>query len=398
LRIAACTTHPIQYQTPLWRELAATPGFVFKTYFGCDIGKRDYRDEGFGTRVKWDTPLTTGYDFTFLSKDRRIQVVNTWAPTARGLRAEFMAFRPDVILLTAYGSRFHVGALATGRCVGAKIVMRHEASDVATSRSRLKGGLRSLALRFLYDQVDRFAVIGLEARRHLLRLGVPASRMHWSPYCVDSDFFAGELRRWAAQRGELRTKWGIGPGDIALVFSGKLIPKKDPLLIPAAIRAVPEYLRRRTHLLVAGDGELRPALETACKEALGSRARVLGFLNQSEIGSAYAAGDVLVLPSRLGAGETWGLVVNEGMQFGLPAIVSDGVGCGPDLIDADSGTVFASGDSLGLASAIQVWAERIRHDPLVVRRAAAAKIEPFSLQRSAEGLRACLLGAAAATD
>jgi glycosyltransferase involved in cell wall biosynthesis len=139
-------------------------------------------------------------------------------------------------------------------------------------------------------------------------------------------------------------------------------------------------------------------LETACKEALGSRARVLGFLNQSEIGSAYAAGDVLVLPSRLGAGETWGLVVNEGMQFGLPAIVSDGVGCGPDLIDADSGTVFASGDSLGLASAIQVWAERIRHDPLVVRRAAAAKIEPFSLQRSAEGLRACLLGAAAATD
>ena len=67
------------------------------------------------------------------------------------------------------------------------------------------------------------------------------------------------------------------------------------------------------------------------------------FLNQTEIPTAYAAGDVLVLPS-FGSGETWGLVVNEAMNLGTPAIVSDHVGCGPDLvIPGETGWVFEAG-------------------------------------------------------
>ena len=50
-----------------------------------------------------------------------------------------------------------------------------------------------------------------------------------------------------------------------------------------------------------------------------------GFRNQSELPRYLAAADVLVLPSD--AGETWGLVVNEAMACGLPAIVSRAAGC-----------------------------------------------------------------------
>ncbi|MBV8557619.1 MAG: glycosyltransferase family 4 protein, partial [Planctomycetaceae bacterium] len=41
------------------------------------------------------------------------------------------------------------------------------------------------------------------------------------------------------------------------------------------------------------------------------------------------AADCLALPSRL---EPWGLVVNEAMNFGLPAVVSDRVGCAANLV------------------------------------------------------------------
>jgi glycosyltransferase involved in cell wall biosynthesis len=59
--------------------------------------------------------------------------------------------------------------------------------------------------------------------------------------------------------------------------------------------------------------------------------------------AAYAASDALVLPSD--ATETWGLVVNEAMASGLPTIVSDQVGSGPDLVRPDeTGMVFACGD------------------------------------------------------
>jgi glycosyltransferase involved in cell wall biosynthesis len=68
-----------------------------------------------------------------------------------------------------------------------------------------------------------------------------------------------------------------------------------------------------------------------------------GFLNQSDIVTAYAACDVLVLPSD--GGETWGLVVNEAMCCGLPCIISNQVGCGPDLvISGQNGFIYPVGD------------------------------------------------------
>jgi glycosyltransferase involved in cell wall biosynthesis len=64
-----------------------------------------------------------------------------------------------------------------------------------------------------------------------------------------------------------------------------------------------------------------------------------GFLNQSEISQAYEAADVFALAS--GWDETWGLVVNEAMNFGLPVVVSDKVGCAVDLVaHGENGYVF----------------------------------------------------------
>jgi glycosyltransferase involved in cell wall biosynthesis len=68
-----------------------------------------------------------------------------------------------------------------------------------------------------------------------------------------------------------------------------------------------------------------------------------GFMNQSEIISAYVAADCLVLSSD--AGETWGLVANEAMACGRPALVSDLVGCSRDLIRPGiTGDIFSFGD------------------------------------------------------
>jgi glycosyltransferase involved in cell wall biosynthesis len=75
---------------------------------------------------------------------------------------------------------------------------------------------------------------------------------------------------------------------------------------------------------------------------------ITGFLNQTEIPAAYVAADCLVLPSD--AGETWGLVVNEALACGLPAIVSDRCGCAEDLAQPFGHQhVFACGDLATLA-------------------------------------------------
>jgi len=386
-KVAVIATHPIQYQAPLWRRLAQDPALHVRAFFGTDMSVRGYRDEGFGVSFKWDTPLIEGYEHEFLSTDSRLQKVDFWVPDGAGLPARLKVFGPDVVLLTAYRGRYHLAALQAARQLGARVVMRHEASDVAETRSVLKESARDWLLRLLYARIDRFAAIGSEARRHLLRIGVPADRVGWAPYCVDSEFMARQIEHWRPQRARLRAERGVRPGDTVLVFSGKLTPKKNPLLITAALAVLTPAERASVHLVVAGDGELRGALEQVARPLLGPRLHLQGFLNQSEIGQAYALGDALVLPSLRGAGETWGLVVNEAMQFRLPAIVSDGVGCHPDLVTVGrTGFVFTSGDVAGLANSIRTFLGLPAAVRELLARGAEDRVREFSLEAAACGL------------
>jgi glycosyltransferase involved in cell wall biosynthesis len=92
---------------------------------------------------------------------------------------------------------------------------------------------------------------------------------------------------------------------------------------------------------------------------------------------------VLVLPSD--EGETWGLVVNEAMLCGLPVVVSDRVGCGPDLVrDGETGLRYPCGDVEALASALAVLAAdpegRARRG-----RAAQELVAQYSIARAVEG-------------
>ena len=103
----------------------------------------------------------------------------------------------------------------------------------------------------------------------------------------------------------------------------------------------------RGHLIVVGDGEYRVALEERVRE-LDLPVSFCGFINQGDIPGYYQAADCLVLASD--HGETWGLVVNEAMASGLPAIVSDQVGCAEDLVTSgQTGDVYPFGQTEMLA-------------------------------------------------
>ena len=136
---------------------------------------------------------------------------------------------------------------------------------------------------------------------------------------------------------------------------------KNPLLLIEALNHLPESIRCRLWLVAMGDGPLRDFFERHARSILKDRSRFLGFRNQCELGEGYAIGDALVFPSS--QGETWGLVVNEALQFGLAVLASDHPGCVRDLLlnrdDAPAGTtVFPSGNAMALASAIRNLAFR----------------------------------------
>jgi glycosyltransferase involved in cell wall biosynthesis len=150
-----------------------------------------------------------------------------------------------------------------------------------------------------------------------------------------------------------------------------------------AIEAVAR-LGPHARLLTVGTGELEARARAEAKQR-GLHVTWAGFLNQSELGRAYAVADCLVLPSTT---ETWGLVVNEALATGLPCVVSDQVGCAPDLItEGETGAIFPVGNVSALAAALRgVWKQR--QDQYDFATACRVRVARYSFAVATAGLRA----------
>ena len=117
---------------------------------------------------------------------------------------------------------------------------------------------------------------------------------------------------------------------------------------------------------MVGNGELRPAMESFIKDKGLKDVYLPGFINQSEIVKYYALADVFVLCSE--TGETWGLSINEALNFSLPVVVSETAGCSDDLVQiGKNGLVFETGNIESLAEAIQKALQLVKvdNDPLM---------------------------------
>ena len=169
------------------------------------------------------------------------------------------------------------------------------------------------------------------------------------PYAVDNERFQEAASRLLPQKIALRQELGL-PVDAAIIlFTAKYTAKKRPLDLLAAYRmiSVPNKC-----LVMAGDGELRTAMSEFIREHQLERVVLTGFINQTEIVKYYATADVFVMCS--GQGETWGLSVNEALNFDLPIVVTDITGCSDDLVQENqNGLISVVGDIASLANAIE---------------------------------------------
>ncbi|MBG1260298.1 glycosyltransferase family 4 protein [Nostoc commune] len=352
IKLAILVTHPVQYFAPVFRELAQQQDLQVKVFFGCNHGVIPSEDPNFGVVFKWDCQPTAGFEHEFISTSslkglRGIQGIKL----ATKAVAAINRYQPDAILIFAYSPTFiTVSTLLLG-LAGHKLMLRAETTNEALSRSYIKDKIRQLFLSFYYRQFTHFFPIGTNSINHYLRMGVDKSRMTLAHYAIDTEFFQKQVDFWLPQRETLRSNAGIREQDHVLIYCGKMFPAKNPLIIPDALEKVSSLEKEKTWFFAVGDGELREEFEGRVKLQLGERAIFVGFKNQSELGQYYAMADTLILPSQ--NGETWGLVVNEALQFGLRVIVSDQVGCAKDLIkNIKHGWIFSCIDTLQLAEII----------------------------------------------
>lgn len=376
LRLAIVTTHPIQYQVPWFQELARRKEVELTVLYGF-LPPPAQQGAGFGVAFEWDIPLLEGY--------RHRVMRNRARPAAKGL---FRCDTPEVATLVAEFDVVVVHGWAVKTCLQALWGCRRHGVPCVIHGEATLFKKRPWVVRVLHRVILRqyaaALAVGRANRDFYLANGVPAGRVFLAPYAVDNPRFARAAEGLRGERADLRRAWGIDGGATCFLFCGKLVPKKHPLHVLDALQQAAALTRaagRSLHALFAGDGELRQACVEFAR-AREIRASFAGFLNQTEIVRAYVAADALVLPSN--GEETWGLVVNEAMACGRPAIVSDRVGCHPDLVpDGRTGAVFPFGDIATLAERMAELSEPSR---LAAAGAAARDlIQQYSMERRANG-------------
>jgi glycosyltransferase involved in cell wall biosynthesis len=375
LRIGFLVSHPIQYLAPVFRELAKQCDLT--VFYAHRQTAEQQAGAGFGVAFDWDVDLLSGYHSRFLSNVARAPSTDRFfGCDTPEIAAEIAGGAFDGFVVPGWALRTYWQAVQACRHAGVPVFARGD-SQLVGPRSGAVRLAKAVAFRTVLRRFDGFLYVGQRNRDYLLHYGATPDRLFFSPHCVDNAAFrtASEAaRRQSEAGGRDRSR------PRRILFAGKLIERKRPFDV---LRAASQLAARGASIEVAfaGSGDLQAAL-TAAAAAAGLRSLFHGFVNQSELPAVYSAADVLVLPSD--GRETWGLVVNEAMASGVPAVVSDAVGCGPDLVEPGvTGATFPLGDVGALAGGIETV---LSLDPDQTRKALAERMETYSPARAAQGI------------
>lgn len=352
IRLAILVTHPIQYFSPWFRELAKLDGLETAVHY-CFQPTAAQQGEGFGKAFEWDIPLLDGYSHEFLQNRSSRPGFGYGGCDTPDVRAIVASRRHDVWLILGWNVKSYWQAIKACWQYGVPIMVRGDSMLVGGRRWYVRAAKRFILGRWI-PRFSACLTVGTLNEEYYRFYGAQPARLFRVPHFVDNQWFASRTDEARAGRPELRRAWRIPDDAATFLYCGKFSDEKRPL---DAVLAVERVVRagKRAHLLMVGEGILKEKCEREAKER-GVPATFAGFLNQGEIPKAYAAADALVLCSRR---ETWGLVVNEAMACGLPAIVSATVGCAPDLIiPGETGNLFAMGDVEGMASRMIEYVDR----------------------------------------
>jgi glycosyltransferase involved in cell wall biosynthesis len=341
-RLAIVASHVIQYQAPFFRRLASEADIDLTVFYCSRAGAVTYRDADMQTSLKWDVDLLGGYGRRFLRNfgfgSGYTRLINP-AIVPAIVQGRFDA----VVFFLGWGTITSLLGIAACRGSATPFFLFGDSSFPPPEDSPLRR-LRSLYLRGLFRLTSGFLTSGVLNADYYRHYGARPERFFLVPWAVDNERFRQAAQFAPGERDAMRARFGILPDQLALIFSAKLVARKDPMTLLEAL----DRMSRRDQAVVVflGHGELRPQLERFAAER-GLNVRFAGFVNQSELARHYAMGDVFVLPSVY---EPRGAVINEAMASGLPVVVTDRCGSIGDIVlEGENAMIYPAGDAGALA-------------------------------------------------
>ena len=340
VRLAVVVSHPIQYYVPLYCRLAARDEIDLKVFFTWHAAAGAQRDYGFKRKLRWDIPLTEGYEHELVANTSRSPGTHHfWGLRNPGLVDRVLAWKPDAVHVTGYAFASHLLSIWAFSRRGIPVLFRGDSHLLDDQQRGLRWTAKRWFLTRVYRRVEAALYVGKNNYEYYRTFGVPDSKLLYCPHSIEVERFAEPNEELEGKARQLRSDLKINESTKVLLFTGKFERKKQPLEL---MSAVARLRGMDLVLLLVGNGELEDQVEQRARQD-PEVFRVLPFQNQSRMPVVYRAGDIFILPSAYG--ETWGLAVNEALASGRRALISDKVGCGSDLIQSErDGAIFEARD------------------------------------------------------
>ena len=319
-KLAIITTHPIQYQIPLFKSLKKN-GIDTYVFFASRHGLNSKKkDPEFLVKFNWNNNknLLKGYKSRF-PKKQKFEIDN-FKISFDGIEIYLEKEKFDALLLFGWNNIHYLKAFYFAKKFSIKTILRVE-TNLNSNSSLIKRLIKFYILKFFFKFIDSFLCIGKLNKKFYIYHGVNKKKIFKAPYFVDNNFF-----NIKDEKKKIKKKINLNYNSIILYF-GKLIDRKRPFDFLELAKINKE--NKNLLFLMIGDGLLKKNCIEFTKQNKLSNLFIKGFVNQNELRKFYKISDMLIQPSSY---ETWGLTINEALASGIPVICTKDCGAYKDLI------------------------------------------------------------------
>ena len=378
-RLAIITTHPIQYNAPFFKLLAAEENMDVKVFYTWGSSVLDNKfDPGFGKQVKWDIPLLEGYKYEFLEN-----ISDNPGSHHRGgidnpaIISRIEDYSPSALLIFGWNFKSHLKCLRYFK--GKLPVFFRGDSTLLNEKPGLKTIARRILLKWVYRHVDYVLYVGENNKQYFLKHGLQQAQLMHAPHAVDAVRFMEPDNEYTARAKEWKERLGIQSNEITMLFAGKLESVKNPLFL----LTLAELLKKLpVKIIIVGNGPLEKELKQ--KAEYLNNVIFLDFQNQTLMPVVYRLGDIFVMCS---VSETWGLAANEAMACGLAVMLSYKTGGAIDLVSEEiNGIIFNNNE---IEKCIDFIKDLLKNKQKLLNMKHASKIliQQFSYKHTVQAIK-----------
>jgi len=339
-KLAIITSHPIQYNAPLFKLLANRGNLQIKVFYTWSQAEHGFYDNEFGRQIKWNIPLLNGYNYQFIKNiSVRPNSKHFFGIICPDLISKIEDWSPNAIMV--YGWAFHAHFKVIRYFKNKMPVFFKGDSNLLDDNPGIKKIFRRLLLKYVYSFIDFAFYVGTNNKKYFINAGLSENQLIYLPYVIDVKLFeSNDINNHEKKALKIRESLGIKDTDKVIAFIGKFIKKKNPVFLLKAVKQYNSRNKKQVKLLFVGSGRQEKKLIKLAEK--DKNIFFLPFFNQKEMPTAYRIADIFVLPSK-GPNETWGISVNEALACNRFVLLSNKVGSAVDFVKNNTNTeVFKS--------------------------------------------------------